>query len=113
MSIEEKSPYYSKDFEISTVPSPKEFIGFLKRSVTIKYGNQDTQIIKNDSDIADVGHKSMIDELNEQWNALTVWARDNNQIFIDEIRHRKNYKDEILEGVKEKAKKKQIVGDKD
>lgn len=105
-NIEEKSPYFSKDFEISTVPSPKEYCGFLKRSVTIKYGNQDTQIIKNASDIADVGHKSMIDELTEQWNALTSWAKDQNVVFIDEIRHRKNYKDEILNGKTEKTKDK-------
>ena len=104
-NIEEKSPYYSKDFEISTVPSPKEYIGFLKRSITIKYGNQDTQIIKNASDILDIGCKSMIDELTEQWNALTSWAKDNQVIFIDEIRHRKNYADEILNGKVEKSKK--------
>jgi len=102
---EEKSPYFSKEFDISTVTSPKEYNGFLKRSVTIKYGNQDTQIIKNSSDIADVGHKSMTDELTQQWNALTSWAKDHNVVFIDEIRHRKNYVDEIINGKVEKSKR--------
>ena len=107
--IEEKSPYYSKDFEISTVPSPKEYIGFLKRSITIKYGNQQERVLTNPKDWADVSNKSMIDELDEQWDALTTWAQDNNQIFIDEIRHRKNYKDEILEGKKEYVKRGSIT----
>jgi hypothetical protein len=105
-NVEEKSPYYSKDFEISAVTSPKEYNGFLKRHIIIKYGNQQERVIVKESDVLDpVFNKTMISELAELWNALTSWAKDNNVIFIDEIRHRSNYKDEIIHGVKEEPKK--------
>lgn len=103
---ESKSPYYSKDIEISTITSPKEYCGFMKRSINITFGNQDTMIIENKEDISDVYHKTMIEQLEEVWDSMTSFAKDKNIVFIDEIRHRNLYKDEILNGKKDEPKKK-------
>ena len=104
-----KSPYDSKDIEISTVTSPKEYNGFMKRTIKITFGNQDKMKIENKEDISDVSYKTMKDQLSEIWNASTSFAKRHNIVFIDEIRHRNLYKDEILNGKKDEPKKKVVI----
>ena len=86
MSEEQHTPYHSKRIRVGTLSSPKDFAGMLERTVEITFGNQETNIIRNKEDIAEVlVEKDMITELDALWSGLDKWAVANKKTFIDNV----------------------------
>ena len=84
MSTEEKAPYFSKRVRIADVTSPKDLVGFKEFTVEITYGNQDSKIIRNRSDVSDIQQKSIFDEIEELFKERDVWAKKRGFTFVDQ-----------------------------
>ena len=84
MSTEEKQPYFSKRIRIGDVTSPKDLVGFKEFTVEITYGNQDSKIIKNTNDVADIKEKTLFDEVEELSKQRDEWAEKRGFKFVDQ-----------------------------
>ena len=84
MSTEEKAPYFSKRVRIGDVTSPKDLVGFKEFTVEITYGNQDSKIIRNKSDVSDIKEKSLFEEIEDIFKQRDVWAKERGFKFVDQ-----------------------------
>ena len=84
MSSEEKAPYFSKRVRIADVTSPKDLVGYKEFTVEITYGNQDSKIIRNRSDVSDIKEKSLFDEIEEIFKDRDEWAKKRGFTFVDQ-----------------------------
>ena len=84
MSTEEKSPYFSKRVRIGDVTSPKDLVGLKDFTVEITYGNQDSKIIKNKSDVSDIQEKTIFEEIEELFKQRDIWAKQRGFTFVDQ-----------------------------
>ena len=84
MSIDDKPPYFSKRVRIGDVTSPKDLIGFKEFTVEITYGNQDSKIIRNKSDVSDIKEKTIFEEVEELFKQRDEWANQRGFKFVDQ-----------------------------
>ena len=87
MSIEEKSPYFSKRIRIGDVTSPKDLVGTKDFTVELTFGNQDIITIKNREDVAEVlQEKNMFDIVEEIYAQRDEWAKKRGFTFLDTLK---------------------------
>ncbi len=84
---EEHTPYFSKRIRIGDVKSPKELVGFKEFTVEVTIGNQESIIIRNKEDIAEIkDNKNIFDLVEEIYKQRDEWNKKSgrNFKFLDE-----------------------------
>lgn len=95
-NLEPKSPYHSTQVKISDISSPKTWIGYKKRSITVTYGNQDTRkFLVDKNDVANIEDRSLKDEILRAFRVTDEVGEARGFKFADEIR--KNEKGDPVE----------------
>ena len=90
MDDESKSPYFSKRIRIADVTSPKDLVGYKEFTLELIFGNQDSIIIKNRQDVADITEKKIFDIADEIFDERDVWAKKKGFRFVDSLKPKEN-----------------------
>lgn len=84
MSVDEKSPYFSKRVRIADVTSPKECLGMKERTIEVTIGNTEKlTTFKNPKDVADIKQQDIKEMLLELFRITDEIAEEKNFKFVD------------------------------